>query len=52
MRLLGGTAAASGDTLLLYACADPQCRYCEGIGPDRLSGQLRRMLHGFDQSRR
>lgn len=52
MAPIGETASACGDALVLYACPAPGCRYREGWGRDARTGRPRRMIHGFDESRR
>lgn len=52
MHPLGETVSACGEVLVLYGCGDPACRYREGWGMDPHSGRPRRLIRGFDQSRR
>jgi hypothetical protein len=52
MHPIGVSQSASGESLVLYACADPHCRYREGWGQDPRTGALRRLIRGFDEGRR
>lgn len=52
MRPIGESVSSSGDEMVLYACSDPGCHYREGWGTDSRSGEPRRLIRGFDQSRR
>lgn len=52
MHPAGASQSATGETLVLYACADPGCRYREGWGLDPKTRETRRLIRGFDESRR
>lgn len=52
MQPIGESLSCSGDVMVRYGCGDPSCRYREGWGTDSHSGEPRRLIRGFDQSRR